>query len=120
MGYHVYHSQLSCLTPVSGELKAVTHAANMQMHRARSGWLLKTKKTYIMKEGVNKKCININIKRSVMMMKKKTIISSLPARNDVYILNGRRGEVEVDDQWTPGSVVRVLRPRCGLVWLRRL
>lgn len=30
MGYRVYHSQLSCLTPVSGELKIVTHMAVMQ------------------------------------------------------------------------------------------
>ena len=32
MGYLVYHSQLSCLTPVSGKLKRVTHIAHRQTH----------------------------------------------------------------------------------------
>lgn len=30
MGNHVYHSQLSCLTPVNAELKTITHTANMR------------------------------------------------------------------------------------------
>lgn len=60
MGNHVYHSQLSCLTPVSGEFKTVTDIANMQTHRDRSGGL------YTLKMGINKEYINIKKKNPVV------------------------------------------------------
>ncbi len=43
---------------------------------------------------------------------KYPIMSSLSARNYVYILNGCWDVVGLDDRWTPGSVVRVLHPTC--------
>lgn len=94
MGYHVYHSQLSCLTPVSGELKTVTHMANMRPNGAslpKQQPLSENRKiTCTLKEGVNKADINVNIQpvvRGVMMVKvKHLIILTLSARNYVFIL----------------------------------